>query len=92
MVPSLYWKAPRFRAGLLILDLTRTAHLHSFFLAHNVGPLSRTRPGLTAGRRRLQVGDVLIYQGRVVALVKKVVSSYADGLGGVSERAFAVVR
>ena len=69
-----------------------TAHLHSFFLAHNVGPLSRTRPGLTAGRRRLQVGDALVYQGRVVALVKKVVSSYADGLGGVSERAFAVVR
>ncbi len=69
-----------------------TSHLRSFFHAKKVGPLSRTRPGPTTGRGLLQVGDALIYQGRVVALVKKVVSGYATTFGGVSESAFAVVR
>lgn len=69
-----------------------TTQLYSFFHAHNVGPLRRTRPGVTLGHGQLQVGDALIYQGRVVALVKKAVSSYADGFGGVSENAFAVIR
>ncbi|MBR4683080.1 MAG: hypothetical protein IKP06_07295 [Elusimicrobiaceae bacterium] len=70
-----------------------TRHLRLFFHAKNVGPLGRTRIKMSAVERGiLQVGDALIYQGKVVALVKKVVGSYTDRLGGVSESAFAVIR
>ena len=70
-----------------------TKHLRSFFHAKNVGPLGRTRLKIsTAKQRTLQVGDALIYQGKVVALVKKVVPGYADRFGGVSESAFALIR
>ena len=67
-----------------------SSHLRSFFHMKNVGPLSRTRPG--AGRSRLRVGDAVIYQGKVVALVKEVVGAYGTTFGGVSEKAFAIIR
>ena len=69
-----------------------TSHLRSFFHARNVRVLARTRPGMNVSRPLLKVGDALIYQGKVVALVKKVVSSYSSSFGGVSESAFAVIR
>lgn len=69
-----------------------TSHLRSFFHAKKVTALSRTRPGKPIRGPELQLGDALVYQGRVVALVKKVVSSYGNAFGGVSESAFAVLR
>ena len=68
-----------------------TSYLHKFFHDRNIFSC-RVRRGFVSSRPRLTVGEPLIYHGRVVALVKKEIDTYADGFGGVSESAFAIVR
>ena len=68
-----------------------TSHLRTFFHDRNIFSC-RVRRGLVSSRPNLTIGEPLVYQGRVVALVKEEVSTYADGFGGVSESAFAIVR
>ena len=68
-----------------------TSHLLAFFHDRNIFSCS-VRRGLVSSRPNLTIGEPLIYQGRVVALVKKEIDTYADGFGGVSESAFAIVR
>lgn len=67
------------------------AHLRTFFHGKNIFSC-HVRRGLISSRPNLTIGEPLIYQGRVVALVKKEIDTYADGFGGVSESAFAIVR
>ncbi len=69
-----------------------TARLKQFFHARGVVERRRMRPGLVYSKPHLQVGEPLFYKGEVVALVKKQVWSYGGIFGGVSERAFAVIR
>ena len=71
-------------------DMTR--HLQRFFREHGVVEHRRLRPGAVYGEPRLKVGEPLFYKGKLVALVKKPVRTYGGLFGGVSERAFAIIR
>ena len=68
-----------------------TAHLQMFFREKAV-PSCRVRRGVNKRKPTIRIGDALIYQGKVVALVKEEVSDYGGRFGGVSESAFAVIR
>lgn len=67
-----------------------TSFLKKFYRSHQV--VKRRCMGQVYAPVSLRVGDPLIYQNKVVALVKNRISSYGGVFGGVSERAFAVVR
>ena len=69
-----------------------TSFLKQFFRHRRVVERRRSRPGKVYATPRLRVGEPLVYQGQVVALVKQRVNSYGGAFGGVSEIAFAVVR
>ena len=68
-----------------------TEHLRNFF--HQKAVTScHVRRGVTKRRPTLRIGDAVIYQGNIVALVKQKVDNYGGTLGGVSEDAFAIIR
>ncbi len=69
-----------------------TQHLKQFFRARGVVQHRRCRPGLVYSEPRLQLGEPLFYDGKLVALVKTRVRTYGGLLGGVSESAFAIIR
>ena len=72
-----------------------TDHLRSFFQAKKVARPHYARYRGAAYNRyelNLRVGEPLIYQGKVVALVQKKVYGYGGAFGKVSEQAFAIIR
>lgn len=69
-----------------------TDHLKQFFHARGVVEHRRCRMGLRYSEPRLQLGEPLFYQGKLVALVKERVRTYGGFFGGVSESALAIIR
>ncbi len=71
---------------------TMTRKLKSFFRSKNIPARShRCRIGYSPRSAKLAVGDPVIIDGKLVALVKYIPSSYQGLLGGVSENSLAVI-
>ncbi len=71
-----------------------TRFLVDFFRQKGVSSRRMCRIGgsMSKGKARLRVGEPVIYQGKVVALVKDVPSRFPRLFGKVSENALAVIR